>query len=125
MVVAAAHSEHHAAGQLGSRREPRVENMLVHSRVLDRPARAGDLISFRPIDKCANDLLGVAEHGNVRVMRHHDNLAALLNRSDNRDQQEIDSLVVQVFFRLIDDDRAVALVHQKVEDQQQRAPLAR
>ena len=49
----------------------------------------------------------------------------LLYVFDNGDEQTIDRVTVQVFFRLIYDNRAVALVYEQVKDQQQRSTLTR
>src|SRR5690606_36739822 len=69
--------------------------------------RVGRLVAGR-----ADDLLCVADHGQVGVVRNHDHFAPLLGRLDALDQLFEDGLVVQVFLGLVDDDRNVVLVHE-------------
>ena len=84
-----------------------------------------DPVAVRAVDEGVDDLLGVAHDGDVRAVGHHDDLAPLLDVLDDWNQQLVDRVVVEVLFRLVHDDRLAALVHQQIEDQQQRAALAR
>ena len=86
-----------------------IENVFVDSGIFDRPTPVCDPISFRPIDGGVNNLLSVADYRDVWIVRHHYDLAALLYCPDDRNQQMIDGLVVEVFFRLINNDRASLL----------------
>ena len=49
-----------------------------------------------------HDLLRVTDYRDVWIMRDHDDLAAFLHCPDDRDEQVIDSLIVEIFFGLID-----------------------
>ena len=97
--------------------------MPVEFRRLDRTHGVDHLVSICAVDKRMDDLLCVADHGDVRAVRDHNQLTALLYVFDNGDEQTIDRVTVQVFFRLIYDNRAVALVYEQVKDQQQRSTL--
>ncbi len=72
-----------------------------------------------------NNLLRIANDRDVRAVRHHDDLAALLHFLNDRDKQPVDSLAVEILFGLVNDDRLVALVYEQIKDQQQRSALAR
>jgi hypothetical protein len=58
-----------------------------------------------------NDLFRIADNGDVRAVRHHDDLAALLHFRDDRNQQPVDGLADEILFGLIitaDDGRSYA-----------------
>src|SRR6267143_3434789 len=65
----------------------------------------------------ANDLLGIADHCQIRIVRDHDYLAALLRRLATGNENLVNGLVVEVLLRLIDNQRYVVLIHQEIEDQ--------
>ena len=71
-----------------------------------------------------DNLFSVANHRNVRTMRHHNYLASLLNILDHRYKQPVDRLAVEVLFGLVNDDRFVALVDEQIEDEQQGSAFA-
>jgi hypothetical protein len=51
-----------------------------------------------------DDLLGIADHSDVRAVRHHDDLSALFYLLDNRDQQPVNRLAVEILFGLVNND---------------------
>ena len=82
----------------------------------DGSHRVLDPIAVRPVDMGVDDLFCITDDGDVRAVRNHDQLPALLHVLDDGNQQSVDRVVVQVLFRLIDDDRVAALVDEKIED---------
>ena len=79
-----------------------VQNMFVDNGILDSTAGVSDAVSIGPVDGCVHDLLRVTDYRDVWIMRDHDDLAAFLHCPDDRDEQVIDSLIVEIFFGLID-----------------------
>lgn len=109
----------------GTRSFKHVDHMQIQLGSFDGTHRVLDAISSCPIDMGMNDLLRVAHYGNVWTVGHHDQLAALLNILDDRNQEPVDGVIVEILLRLVDYDRITALVDEKVEHQQQSATLAR
>jgi hypothetical protein len=95
-----------------------VKHMHINDRILDRAARVSDPIALCAVDCGMDNLLGIANHGNIGVVGYHDDLASPLYGADDGNQQVIDGLIIEVLFGLIDDDRFVTLVHQQIEDKQ-------
>ena len=65
------------------------------------------------IARRVDDLLGVTDDGQVRVVRDHDDLPALLRALDASRQHLVDRLVAEVLLRSVDDHGNVVLVDQK------------
>ena len=84
--------------------------MAVDRRVLNSPSTVRNLLAIGPIKVRPDDLLGITDNGQVRVVRHHDDLPPLLSFGQHRYQETHDSFVVEVFFGLIKDDGVSALV---------------
>lgn len=72
-----------------------------------------------------NDLVRVANDRQVRIVRHHDDLAALRRFPEGWHYYASDSIIVEVLFRLIQKQWQSSLVYQKVEEQQHKSPLTR
>lgn len=75
------------------------------------------------IDRAANYLLSVAHNRKIRVVRDHNYLAPFLGLFNARNKQFKYSLIVQIFFRLIDDERGIVLIDQQVENQKKGPTL--
>ena len=72
--------------------------MSVEFRRLDRAHGVNYLVLVPTVYECMNDLLCVADYGDVRAMRHHNQLTTLLYILDDRDEQAIDRVIIQVLF---------------------------
>src|SRR5690606_12576330 len=69
-----------------------------------------------------DNLFGVAEDGDVRVVGRDDELSLLLRIPEPPDDVLVDESVVEVVLRLIDDERVVVV--QEQQEQDRRALLA-
>ena len=72
-----------------------------------------------------NDLVCVGVDHEVGIVRDHDHLALRLSLDEKSDKFVIDRFRIQVFFRLIDDERAlVSIVEREVQKEKYDAPCA-
>ena len=60
---------------------------------------------------CVDDLLCVTDDCQIWIVRDHHNLSALLSVLDAGHERSDHGLVVEVFFRLIDDQRDVVSIY--------------
>src|SRR5688572_14672748 len=102
-----------------------IDQVFVDVRGFDSAHGVDHGISGGPVDMRMNDLLGVAHDRDVGTVSYHNDLPPLLDVLDNRNQKPVDRLAVQVFLRLVNDDRLVALVDEKIEHQEKCSTLAR
>ena len=66
--------------------------------------------------RCDDDLVRIGVDDEVGVVRDHDHLALRLGRDKQRHQLVEHRLGIEIFFRLIDDQRAiVGIVERKIE----------
>lgn len=69
-------------------------------------------------------LLSVAHHSYIRVVGYDEYLPPLLCLFNTGSEKPRNSLIVEILFRLIKDQRYIALVYQKIEDEQKRSSFS-
>ena len=70
-----------------------------------------------------DDLVGVTDHSEVRIVGDDNDLPTLLCILNRRHQDIRYCLVIKIFLWLIDDEWDVAHINQQIKDQQEVTPL--
>lgn len=100
-----------------------VNDELSDHGVFNPTRRVVDPVSIHLVYLGVDDLFCVANDREVGVVSNDDNLPPLLRMPESWDQRSRDCVVIQVLFRLIDHERDVPLVDEKVEEQQEVSSL--
>src|ERR1043165_7408850 len=102
-----------------------VDEVLVDSRILDAAGFVCDGVVGVLRNPRPDNLFGVADDGEIRVVRHHDDLSPTLCFGNTGCEEFKDALVIEVLLGLIDDQWPIVLIDDEVEDEQEAAAFAR
>lgn len=95
-----------------------INRQMVDSWILDGAADVPHPIPLGLVDTAMDDLISVAHNCQVWIVSHDNHLSPLARFTQTWDERVKDRLVVEVLFGLVNDERIIALVDEKIEDQQ-------
>jgi len=87
-----------------------VSHVLVHVRILKRSGCVGNSVVIGFVYFCVNNLVGIADNGQIGVMRYYEHLTSLSSLLDTLYKHFGNGVIIKITLRLINNKGQITLV---------------